>query len=314
MTLHPVIAEMVERNRVLQEQAGATAPSVAESRAQLDAGTALLGAGPQVRRVQDLEVPGRGGRIGCRLYDDAETPVATVVYVHGGGWALGGPTAFDPFARALCRRSGARVVLVDYALAPESPFPRGLHDVEDVMRWAAEACGTGEGARSPLVMAGDSAGANLVAAAVAELAGTVEVSLQVLLYPVTDCDFDTASYRDHGSGLLITRETMEWFFRMYAAPDLWTDPRISVLRRTDLASSPPTWLATAEYDLLRDEGEAFAAKLAEAGVEVTLRRYPGVTHGFLRLFNLVDTADDALNDIASAVRNRRERLSPLGVD
>ncbi|GAA4537203.1 alpha/beta hydrolase [Pseudonocardia xishanensis] len=294
MTLHPVIAEIVARARAAS---GDRTPGIADARAQLDAGTAALGAGPAVRRVGDQEVSGRRGPIPCRVYEDGDDPAGTVVYVHGGGWAIGGPTAFDPFARALCRRSGARVLLVDYALAPEQPFPRGLEDVEDALRWVAERYG----ADGPLVVVGDSAGANLTAAATIGLAGEVTPALQVLIYPVADCRFDRPSYLRYGEGLLLTRTAMEAFFRMYAPADQWTDPRISVLRHPDLARSPRTRVVTAEYDLLRDEGEELAEALAAAGVETTVHRYSGVHHGFLRLFELVDTADAALTDVSAAI-------------
>ena len=125
---------------------------------------------------------------------------------------------------------------------------------------------------------------------------------QVLIYPVADADFGTASYLAHGAGLVLTRGDMEWFLRHYAPPGAWTDPRVAPLRAPDLAGLPPAVVVLAEHDVLHDEGAAYAARLQEAGVPVTLRRYPGMTHGFIRLHNLVDTAGQAVRDVASDLR------------
>ena len=146
-----------------------------------------------------------------------------------------------------------------------------------------------------------SSGSNLATVAAAELRGRVRLALQVLLYPVTDSDFDRPSYREHGEGLPLTRADMAWFFGHYAAPRDWRDPRISALRRTDLAGCPPAWIATAEYDVLRDEGRAYADALGAAGVPVTSVEVPSLPHDFVRLFNHLAPADEIVGRVAEAI-------------
>ena len=152
------------------------------------------------------------------------------------------------------------------------------------------------------VVAGDSAGANLATVALRSLRGRVAVDLQMLFYPVTDCNPETESYREFGEDYLLTARDMEWFYQHYAPEESWREARISPLRATDLAGLPQTWIATAEYDPLRDEGEAYALRLSEAGVKATVKRYNGMMHGFIRMVNLVDLASQALDEAADVLR------------
>ncbi|WP_272874905.1 alpha/beta hydrolase [Roseomonas marmotae] len=188
-------------------------------------------------------------------------------------------------------------------LAPEHPFPSGLEDCEDALRWASRHLPALIGRDGPLVLAGDSAGGNLAAVIAQRLHAEIPMAGQVLVYPVTDARFDTASYLRHGSGLTLTRDDMRWFFEHYAPPEQWPDPALSPLRQPEVHSAPPTVVALAEYDVLHDEGKAYAGRLEAAGRLAARRFYPGVTHGFLRLHNLVDTADQAVTELAADIRS-----------
>lgn len=288
-----------------------SASSPEQARAVLEAGRAALGSGPPLDRVEDVSIATRGGHVPGRLFRPKPRPDGLVVYFHGGGWVLGTLDGFDAVVRVLAERSGCAFLLVDYRLAPETPFPGAVEDAVDALLWAArgiaDLAGRDAGDRDaagrdlPLVAAGDSAGANLATVAAAILRGRVEPALQVLIYPVADCDFDTPSYRDPGNAGIVTRDDMIWFFDHYAAGPDRAGPDVSPLRRPDLAGLPPAHVATAEYDVLRDEGEAYARRLAAAGIATVLRRYDGLPHGFIRLHNLVPAVDAALTEIAAGI-------------
>lgn len=301
MSLHPVLVKMLAAAREAGRPAIA-ACTPAHARAVLSSSCAALGAGPEVGAVSDLTVPARASPMRARLFRPDGDAQGLIVYVHGGGWVIGALPDFDALSRNLVARSGCALLLIDYRLAPEHRFPAGLEDVEDAIRWAAAQRRQLAGEDVPLVVAGDSAGANLATVAVRSMAAQVQVALQLLFYPVADCDTETRSYREHAEGLFISRADMLWFYRHYAPEQAWSDPRISPLRAKELAGSPPAWIAVAEYDVLHDEGVAYAARLEQAGVPVQLRRYEGMGHGFARMMNFVDTADRALDDAAAAIR------------
>lgn len=300
MQLHPVVAKMLDAqaDRPLLHTL-----SVAEARGVFSSTRALLGPGPAQVHAQECALPTRAGHIGCRLLWPEGPPAGLVVYFHGGGWILGELDDFDALGRHLCRRSGCVVALVDYRLAPEHVFPAAVEDAEDaVLALAGEAGQTLGLGGLPVVVAGDSAGGNLAAVVALELRGRVTIALQLLVNPVTDTAQDTESYRSFANGYLLTAGDMAWFLAHYAPGADPADPRLAVLRRDDLAGAPPAWIATAEFDVLRDEGEAFARKLEAAGNRATLQRQPGMIHGFARMSGLVDTADAALEGMAAAIR------------
>jgi acetyl esterase len=302
MPLHAFVQKMIDGARDAGRPA-LSAGSPQQARDLVASGRSALGAGPEVGAVSDLAVPTRGASIPARLYRSSQREHGLIVYLHGGGWVCGALDDYDILARNLVHLSDCALLLVDYRLAPEHPFPAGLEDVEGAIAWAA---GSGMkelvGQRLPLVVAGDSAGANLATVALAALRGKVDCALQLLFYPVTDSDTDRQSYADHGEGLPLTRGDMQWFFRHYAPEELWADQRISPLRHPDLSGSPPAWIATAEYDVLRDEGEDYARVLREAGVAAELRRVEGMAHGFARLSNLVEPVAELLGDAGRAIR------------
>ena len=298
MPLHPLIEKMLSQPGRPEISAG----SPSDARSVIAATRTVLGQGPEMVSVQDLQIPTRSGLIQARLFIPKEQPAGVVVYLHGGGWVVGGLDDFDTLARNIANRTDCAVLLVDYRLAPEFSFPAGLEDAEDSLRWADGLWPQFSKSRLPLIVAGDSAGANLAIVAVNALRSDIEVSLLALVYPVTDAPLRTESYETFGKNLPLTSKDMLWFFEHYAHPSKWLDPRISPLQEKSFVGFPAVWLATAEYDVLRDEGEAFVRRLQSEGVSVELRRYEGVTHGFIRMMNLLDTANTALNDMSQAVK------------
>ena len=298
MPLHPDAQAIVDKSIGLPALSDG---SVAEARRRFAEGHKLFGAGPAVDHVEDRLIDGRGGPIPARVYHGAGPGL--IVHLHGGGWVVGGIADFDVYARALCDSTGCTVILPDYRLAPEHRFPAGLEDSEDVIRWANDQRRALGGSHdAALIISGDSAGANLAAVASVRLAAQVQVRLQVLYYPVTDCDFGTQSYLDHGETMPLKGRDIRWFFGHYADPVDWTSPEISPLRSTMLGKSPPTILITAEYDTLLDEGRAYADRLAQAGVETRYREIAGLPHGFVRWHNICGPSRDELILIASEIR------------
>lgn len=299
MPLHPVVVKMLEAVRLSgRPQLSEGTPAMA--RAIIAAGVAVFGKGPEVGKVSQLVIPTRDGSVAGRLFRPQTDAHGLIVYLHGGGWVVGALDDYDALARNLVARSGFALLLVDYRLAPEHPFPAGLHDAQDAIAWARSSLV--EFAGLPLVVAGDSAGANLAIVANLALKDTVKPALQVLFYPVTDMPARSGSYEAYGStSYPLTARDMEWFLAHYAGPGAAPDPRIAPMLEPSLAGSPPSWIATAEYDVLRDEGEAYAERLLNEGIAVQARRYDGLAHGFARWMNLVDTSSQALDDAAAAI-------------
>lgn len=309
MPLHPFFDKMLAQAAALGRPA-LSAGTPAEARAAFAAMRVFLGPGPEVGVVSDLSVPTRGGSVGARLYRPEGPEVGLLVYFHGGGWVCGGLDDFDGLVRGLVHQSQCAVLSVDYRLAPEHPFPAGLNDAVDALIWVEANCGRLLGAAVPLSVGGDSAGGNLAISAAHSVRDRVDLAAQVLFYPVTDCAMDSPSYQDFGTGLPLTRADMAWFFRHYADPVRWADPEISPLRRPTLTGTPPTWIVTAEYDVLRDEAEAYAARLSGEGTPVEFQRATGMTHGFARMANHVEEAAEILKQAGLAMRRFSEAHSP----
>lgn len=257
---------------------------------------------------EDREIPGPGGPISVRIYSPGEGPHPILVWFHGGGWVLGSIVTAHGVCATLARSAGCAVVSVDYRLAPEHPFPAALDDAWAATAWVAENAAVIGGQAGPLAVGGDSAGGTL-AAVVARRARDrgLPIGFQVLVYPVCDADFEVGSYRRFADGYGLTRSGMEWFWDQYAATGDRSHPDASPLRACDLRGVAAALVVTAEYDVLRDEGEAYARRLAESAVPVTLTRYDGQIHGFLRMPALIDRARGALAEVAGALR---EALAP----
>ena len=304
MALHPVVQKMLEGARAAGRPA-LSEGSPQEARAMVAALRGALGAGPDVGPVTDLRIPTRAGQVAARLYRaPSGAEPGLVVYLHGGGWVCGSVDDFDLLTRALASKSGCAVLSVDYRLAPEHPFPAGLEDAEDALIWAQAQLRDLIGGPGRLVVAGDSAGANLATVGAARLRQRVDLALQCLFYPVTDANFSRASYAAHGRGLPLTTEDMRWFFAHYAPQELWQHPDISPMQTPNLTGCPPTWIAAAEYDVLHDEAVDYADRLRLSDVAVTLEQIKGLPHGFARMLNLVPPAEAAVTLAAAEIRKR----------
>jgi len=265
----------------------------------------LSGPGEEVAEVRDLEIPAPAGAIPARLYrPEGDGPLPLVVYLHGGGWMLGSIESFDTVVRALANAAGVMVLSIDYRLAPEAPFPAGLEDSVAAVRWAAAEARELGADPERLAIAGDSAGGNLATVVARRLRGEVDLRMQALIYPVTDAGCNTASYRDFGEGHGLTAASMQRFWNLYLDGADGTDPDASPLRAEDLAGSPPAFVLTAGFDPLRDEGEAYGEALREAGVEVEVRRFDGVIHGFWRWLAATEQSRRAVEEVAAALRTR----------
>ena len=264
----------------------------------------LYGQGPPMARAEDVTIDARdGGAFGVRLLVPEGEVRGVIVYYHGGGWVLGSVDQYDTLGRMLAARTACAVALAEYRLAPEHPYPTAIHDAWTALEWVAANVERIAGADVPLIVAGDSAGGNL-AAVVAQQARDAgpEIALQVLVYPVTDCDVGTGSYLDPENQLIVSRDTMQWFWNHYApVASVRSNPAASPLRAVTLAGLPPAVILTAEHDPLRDEGEAYARRLAEDGVRVEHRRFAGQMHGFFMLVGLLPGSAAGLDYVADAI-------------
>ena len=264
---------------------------------------------PEIGRVRHPVAEGPGGPIPLRVYRPAGVADATrlpvYLYFHGGGWVIGDLDTHDAVCRQLTAESGASVVSVDYRLAPEHKFPTAADDAWAATRWVvAHADELGVDA-TRLAIGGDSAGGNLAAvvALMARDQGGPAIALQVLLYPVTDVAAESKSYADFADGYMLTREGMRWFIAHYLdKPGDATDWRVSPLRAPSLAGLPPALIVTAGFDPLRDEGQAYADRLRDAGVTVDDVCYGGMIHGFVPMGKLIDTAARAVTLIGGSLR------------
>jgi acetyl esterase len=273
---------------------------------------AMMPPGPDAL-VEDRVVPTPHADVPVRIYRPPGTgsiadglKLPALLWFHGGGWVLGSIAESDADCRSLATLAGVCVVSVEYRMAPEHVFPAAADDCYAVTTWvAANAAALGiDPAR--LAVGGDSAGGNLAAAVSLMLRDRSGPSLRFVLavYPVTDLgSMDTPSYRENAEGYFLTRKTMQWFRAQYTPNEAdRDDPRASPLRADDLHGLPPALVITAEYDPLRDEGEAYAARLKEAGVSVTQSRYDGAFHGFFSLHAFVDLAKRAHEEAGTALR------------
>jgi acetyl esterase len=276
-----------------------------EARAAYAFYAALGGDGGEVAEVEDLTCPGPAGPIPLRVYRPAtDRDLPCLVYIHGGGHAIGGIDTHDPVCRQLARLAHVAVVSVEYRLAPEHPFPAGVEDCEAAVAWVATHPDEVGADTSRLAVGGDSAGANLstVVSISARDRGGPAIAATLLVYPSTDWTMSHPSIEDNGEGGILTRDNIAWFRHQYLGPDGdVTDPRASPIRTRDLSGLPPALVITAELDPLRDEGEAYAARLEAAGVDVTCTRYEGQVHTFFGMGALFPRGDAAIAEAAAFV-------------
>ena len=277
-----------------------TAVEARTSRAALPVANVL-----ELHEVRNLDA----GGVPARLYrPNDRTDLGLLVYFHGGGWVVCDLDTHDGLCRALAQHSGHAVLSIDYRLAPEHPFPAPLEDCVNATRWAHDNAAS-LGCRSDrIAVGGDSAGGNL-AAVVAQL-GVVPLVHQLLIYPVTDLTRSHASYDENATGYFLTKNAMGWFIDHYlSGGGSPTDPRVSPLYAADhvIAATPPALVITAEFDPLRDEGDAYALKLAAAGVPTSHVRYQGMIHAFVSLGDFLDDGKSAQALAGSALASAFNR-------
>jgi acetyl esterase len=303
MPLHPQARAMIERTQALNLPP-ITQVTPAEARESVRQRSAAL---PReaVAAVRDHRAPVQDGSITVRVFTPSGTgPLPALVYFHGGGWVTGDLDTHEGICRTLANAAGCVVASVDYRCAPEFMYPTAAEDCYAATRWVAErASELGVDARY-LAVCGDSAGGNL-AAAVALMVrdrGGPRLALQVLVYPITDYDFTRPSYTENAEGYLLTSASMRFYWDAYVPNEAdRMQPYVSPMRAASLAGLPAALVITAEYDPLRDEGEAYAKKLAQAGVPVTQSRYPGMIHAFFRFTNVMDSARAAVAEVVAAL-------------
>ena len=306
MAVDPVMAAILEGYEARGNLDMGARP-IDEVRAEARAGSEMIAsaARPEVDAVHDRTIPGSDCDIPARVYrPEGDGPFGICLYYHGGGFTIGDLDSVDHICRAICNRARCLVVSIDYRLAPEHPFPAAVDDAWAGVRWALDRGHEVGGDPSRVVVAGDSAGANLAAVVALRSRDDARPDLvgQVLVYPGVDRTGEYPSSLENGEGYLLTSAMRRFFAEAYLpdGTDL-TDWRVSPLLAETHAGVAPALVVTAEYDPLRDEGEAYAEALEAAGVETTLRRYDGMIHGFLGWFGISDVAAAALDDVAAAI-------------
>ena len=281
--------------------------SVARAR-ELILGMVALGGEPEsIVRIENRTVPGPAGQIPVRIYTPVGTaPFPVLVYFHGGGWVIGNLDTHDGICRSLANRVGCLVVSVDYRLAPEHRFPAAPEDCYAATRWLAEHAGSLGGDKGRIAVGGDSAGGNLAAvvALMARDRGGPKLAFQLLVYPATDTDFETRSYRENSEGYFLTRADMVWFWNHYAPRDEdRRNPYAAPLRAASLRGLPPALVITAEFDPLCDDGNAYAARLREDGVPVRLSQQDGLIHGFFQMGAVIDRGRASVDEGSRALKD-----------
>ncbi len=262
-----------------------------------------------IHRTEDRRIPGPGSHVSIRIYHPRDPKpgerLPVLVWYHGGGFVIGDLETHDSACRMLANRADCLVVAVDYRLAPEHKFPAAVEDSEAVLRWVAMHAVEFGGDASRLAVGGDSAGGNLAAvvAILARDAGNPKLAFQLLIYPATAPEPETASHRKFAEGYVLTRNTIGWFYKQYLrSPKDAKDFRYAPLVADDLSSLPPALVLVAGYDPLRDEGVDYAKRLIESGNRVRLASYEGMIHGFYLMGGAVDAAKRAVSESAEMLR------------
>ena len=310
MTLQPDTKAFVE----MVELARAEGPPVSEQtpefvRDRYQAMAHILGKGPELPdEISDIEIPSPNGPISARVYRPShEELLPALVFYHGGGFVIGDLETHDKECRLLCANAGCIVIAVDYRLAPESPFPAAVEDAWAALEWVA-----GEGEQlgvdtARLAVGGDSAGGNL-AAVVALMArdASIDLKLQMLVYPATDASKHHDSFTENVDGPLLTVEVIEWFWSHYLGSasdsEVRNDWRFSPAKADDHSGLAPAYIATCSADPLRDEGNAYALQLSEAGVPVQHSLFEGQPHTLFQMFHVSEGAKDLIGECAMALK------------
>ncbi len=303
--VHPQVQTMLD---ALAQMGGPALSELSpvEARAMYKA-LGALEQGEEIQRVDDRLVPTPEGDVAVRVYTPADAVGSNrgvLLWFHGGGWVIGDLDTADHTCRALANRAGAVVVSVDYRLAPEHPAPAALDDCMAALMWTVENAELLGVDATKVAVGGDSAGGNLAALVCQRSRDEFgpDIDFQLLVYPVTDLTLGHPSMDENAEGYFLTKDTMVWFTECYLGDQERKDPAVSPLFAEQLAGLPPALVITAEYDPLRDEGEAYALRLREAGVPTEHRRYDGQIHGFFAMPSTLDDARDAIDVAGAALR------------
>jgi acetyl esterase len=309
MPLHPIVKEM------LHQMAQADGPAMTEmspdeARAMYRAANVAMPApdGVEVEDSSAGDIPIRIYRTKNKKPDDEPQPA--VVFFHGGGWVLGDLETHDGPCRQLALAANCTVIAVDYRLAPEHPFPASIDDCYNATQWVADNAESLDIDPDRITVAGDSAGGNLSAGVCikARDENGPSICFQLLIYPVTDASMGTGSYEENSDGYLLTRETMAWFWNHYIGDDHAENPHASPIAASDLSGLPPACVITAEFDPLRDEGEAYGEALKQAGVSTKIVRFDGMIHTFFGMTDILDGSRQAMalasEQLAQAFKNQ----------
>ena len=277
-----------------------------------------LGDPQPVGRIEDRKVPRLDGQgqssleVPIRIYmPRAALTAGAFVFYHGGGWVTGDIASHEAICCELANTVGCVVVSVEYRRAPEHKYPAAVEDAYAATRWVHDHAEEIRVDRDRIAIGGDSSGGNLAAAVAQMLRDNHDFkpALQVLVYPVIDFRFDTPSYEENAKNYGLTREKMRWYWNCYLAREEdGAEPYASPVRAANLAGLPPALIITAQHDPLRDEGEAYARRLRQCGVEVTLSRYDGMIHGFFRREAIFDRAKEAIQEVATTLHETFSRL------
>jgi len=278
----------------------------ADRAAKAEAMAPLAGLVQEVVRVENRAIPGPAQPIPIRVYwPDSGQKLPALVYYHGGGWVFGTLDGHDRTLRALTNASGCVVISVDYRLAPEHKFPAAVEDAYAALRYVAEHAPEFGIDPNRIAVGGDSAGGNLAAVAclMARDRGAPNVAFQLLVYPATDYEDNRPSLQEFAQGYLLTRPFVDYSWGHYLGrPEDGRHPHASPIKAESLAGLPPAMLITAECDPIRDQGEAYAQRLREAGVPVLSKRYEGAIHAFFNLSGAVDSGKRAIADAGAALK------------
>lgn len=304
MTIDPQVAGLLDQLKS-QGVPDFSEMTVEDARGFVGAFIDLEGESQPVTEVRDVTINGPGGDLALRVYRPfAETDRPVIAYFHGGGYVTASLDIADKPARQLANATGCVVVSVDYRLAPEAKAPAAAEDCYAATAWIAQNADAIGGDVSRLVVSGDSAGGG-IAAAVAQMArdrGAPALALQLLLYPITDHNGDWPSFTENGEGYLLSHRALSWFSAHYLVDAAQADdPYVSPVRASDLSGLPPAIVVTAGYDPLRDMGDAYAERLAAAGVPVVHLPNPSMIHGFLWMAGVCDHAATVYAEIGNHV-------------
>ena len=303
MTLDPQAQDVIDRLSALGLPPNNT---VSPEEARANTLSRPRAKGPEVAKVENRTILSDGVEVPVRIYSpEGRGPFPVLCWFHGGGWVVGDLETADATARELTIGAGCVVVSVDYRLAPEAKFPIPFNDCYAATEWTAQNASVINVDPSRLAVGGDSAGGNLAAAVslAARDRGGPSLAFQLLVYPVTAWDLDTDSYRQNAQGYLLTTEAMKWYWNHYLRDDAdASNPYAAPLAAKDLTGLPPALVITAEFDPLRDDGEAYAQRLQVGGVSTTCTRYDGMIHGFFGMASVLDKGRRAVSEASASLK------------